>query len=89
MAGDTTAATATTPAVKPGRLWIGGEYVDAADGATFDVWNPATEEKLTTCAAAGPADVDRAVKSAREAFAGAAWSRMTPLDRQRILWNVG
>ena len=51
--------------------------------------NPATEEKLTTCEAAGPADVDRAVTTAREAFANPAWARMTPLDRQRILWNIG
>jgi acyl-CoA reductase-like NAD-dependent aldehyde dehydrogenase len=33
--------------------------------------------------------VDRAVHSAREAFAAPAWARMTPLDRQRILWNLG
>jgi aldehyde dehydrogenase (NAD+) len=85
----TDATTALTPAVRPGRLWIGGEYADAANGATFDVMNPATEEKLTTCAAAGPADVDRAVQTAREAFTNPAWARMTPLDRQRILWNIG
>ena len=55
-------------AVKPGRLWIGGAYVDAEGGKTFDVLNPATEETITTCASATPADVDRAVQAARAAF---------------------
>ncbi len=82
-------ATSAAPTVKPGRLWIGGAYVDAENGATFDITNPATEEKLTTCASASPADVDRAVATARAAFTGAAWAKMTPLDRQRILWNLG
>jgi aldehyde dehydrogenase (NAD+) len=80
-------ATAATPAVKPGRLWIGGAYVDAEGGKTFDVINPATEEVITTCAAASPSDVDRAVKAAQAAFP--AWAAMSPLDRQRILWNIG
>jgi len=88
MAADAT-STAAAPTVKPGQLWIGGGYVDAADGATFEITNPATEEKLTTCAAAGPADVDRAVRTAREAFVHPAWAKMSPLDRQRILWNIG
>ena len=80
-------ATAATPTVKPGRLWIGGAYVDAEGGRTFDVINPATEEVITTCAAASPADVDRAVAAARAAFP--AWAAMSPLERQRILWNIG
>ena len=37
-----------SPAVKPARLWIGGESVDAKDGATFPVINPATGETFTT-----------------------------------------
>src|SRR5690349_19608327 len=73
--------------VKPGRLWIDGAYVDAEGGKTFDVINPATEEVITTCASATPADVARAVESASRAFP--AWAAMSPLDRQRILWNIG
>jgi aldehyde dehydrogenase (NAD+)/phenylacetaldehyde dehydrogenase len=85
----TDARTATHPAVRPGRLWIGGEYQDAQSGRTFSVINPATEETLTTCAEAGPEDVDRAVTVAREAFHSKAWFGMSPNDRQRILWNLG
>jgi aldehyde dehydrogenase (NAD+) len=87
MAAETT--TTAGPQVRPGRLWIGGEYVDAADGATFDITNPATGETLTTCARAGRADVDRAVAVAKAAFRSKEWAGMTPLDRQRILWNIG
>jgi aldehyde dehydrogenase (NAD+) len=85
----TDVTTSTPPAVRPGRLWIGGAYVDAANGATFTIINPALGEPLTTCAAAGAADVDRAVAVAKAAFVDPAWAKMTPLDRQRILWNIG
>jgi aldehyde dehydrogenase (NAD+)/phenylacetaldehyde dehydrogenase len=88
MSAETTAAAAAS-AVRPGRLWIGGEYVDAASGRTFTIENPALEEPLTTCAEGGREDIDRAVRVATEAFYSPVWARMTPLDRQRILWNIG
>jgi betaine-aldehyde dehydrogenase len=47
---------------------IGGETVDAADGQTFDVVNPATGRTIATAPLGGPADVDRAVEAARKAF---------------------
>ena len=83
------AETMTPPAVRPGRLWIGGEYQDAQSGRTFTIENPALGEPLTTCAEAGPEDVDRAVKVAYEAFRSDAWAKMSPLDRQKIVWNIG
>ena len=52
----------------PGRLFIGGEWADAASGATFEVIDPARAEVLTEVAEAGVEDVDRAVRAAREAF---------------------
>ena len=76
------------PAVRPGRLIINGEAVDAADGATFTTVNPATEEIITTVAEAGIEDVDRAVKAARAALNGP-WGRMKPIDRSRVLWRLG
>jgi acyl-CoA reductase-like NAD-dependent aldehyde dehydrogenase len=79
----------TPPAVRPGRLWIGGEYQDATSGRTFTIENPALGEPLTTCAEAGPEDVDRAVRVAAEAFRSNDWAKMTALDRQRIVWNIG
>ncbi len=50
------------------RMVIGGESVEAADGATFDVVNPATGATIATAPLGGPADVDRAVGAARAAF---------------------
>jgi acyl-CoA reductase-like NAD-dependent aldehyde dehydrogenase len=78
----------TLAPVKPGRLIINGEAVDAADGATFTTTNPATDEVITTVAEAGAEDVDRAVKAARAALDGP-WSRMKPIDRSRVLWKLG
>ena len=51
-------------------LFIGGDFVEPADGLYFDTINPATEERLASVALAGRADVDRAVKSARRALRG-------------------
>ncbi len=50
------------------QMVIGGDSVDAADGQTFDVVNPATGAVIATAPLGGPADVDRAVEAARKAF---------------------
>ena len=50
------------------QMVIGGESVDAADGQTFDVVNPATGKVIATVPLGGPADVDRAVEAAQRAF---------------------
>jgi betaine-aldehyde dehydrogenase len=50
------------------RMVIGGEIVDAADGQTFEVVNPATGEAIATAPLGGKTDVDRAVEAARKAF---------------------
>jgi acyl-CoA reductase-like NAD-dependent aldehyde dehydrogenase len=78
----------TLTPVKPGRLIINGEAVDAASGATFTTVNPATEEPITTVAEAGAEDVDRAVRAARAALEGP-WAKLKPIDRARALWKLG
>ena len=72
----------------PNRLFIGGEWVDAAGGATFETVHPATGETLAAVAEAGPADVDAAVAAARRAFDEGAWVRLDAADRARILWRM-
>ncbi|KAJ6480391.1 aldehyde dehydrogenase domain-containing protein [Mycena sanguinolenta] len=52
----------------PTGLFIGGEFVDGAQGSTIDVMNPTTGKLLTTVPEATSADVDRAVKAAQHAF---------------------
>jgi len=78
----------TLAPVKPGRLIINGEAVEAASGATFTTVNPATEEPITAVAEAGAEDVDRAVRAARAALEGP-WAKLKPIDRSRVLWKLG
>ncbi|NJR60723.1 MAG: aldehyde dehydrogenase family protein [Cyanobacteria bacterium CRU_2_1] len=73
----------------PKKLLINGEWVDAASGQTFATINPATEEKLADVALGDAEDIDRAVTAARHAFESGPWSRMTPAERQRILFRLG
>jgi len=75
--------------IPPGRLYIGGQWVDALASGTFPTINPATEEPLTTVAEGRAEDVDRAVRAARQAFEAGAWTKMSGADRGRILWKIG
>jgi aldehyde dehydrogenase (NAD+) len=68
-------------------LWIGGEWREAADGATYDSYEPATGAVWARVAEAGPDDVDAAVRSARSALDGP-WGRMLAADRARVLWKM-
>jgi aldehyde dehydrogenase (NAD+) len=68
------------------KLFIGGEFVDALDGSTFEVFNPHDGSKLADVAEAKRADVDRAVNAARSAFPG--WSGMAAADRGRLLLRL-
>lgn len=70
-----------------GKLFIGGEWVEAASGKTFPILSPANEEQIGEAALAGPADVDRAVRAAADALDG--WSRLTQPERARIIYALG
>ncbi len=72
----------------PTQLFIGGEWRDAADGATFAVISPSTERHLADVAAAGETDVDAAVRAARAQFDGGEWSRLTGAERGRLLFKL-
>lgn len=78
----------TTELVNVAEMLIGGRRVAAADGKTFDTYNPATGEAIARVAQAGVEDVDRAVRAARRAFAGETWSAMSASARGRILQRV-
>ncbi|MBB4661827.1 aldehyde dehydrogenase family protein [Conexibacter arvalis] len=49
------------------KMLIGGEFVDAADGAEIEVFDPSTGAALTRVPSAGAADVERAVAAAQAA----------------------
>jgi aldehyde dehydrogenase (NAD+) len=82
--------TATKAKIAPGKLLIGGEWVESSDGKTFDTINPATGEVLTQISAGTRQDVDCAVKAARKAFddPGGAWQKMTASERGKLLWRI-
>ena len=82
--------TATKAQIKPGTLFIGGEWVDASGGRTFDTINPATGAVLTSVAEAGASDVDAAVSAARKAFEDTSgpWRKMSASERGRVLWKI-
>nr|MDQ3389313.1 aldehyde dehydrogenase family protein [Gemmatimonadota bacterium] len=75
--------------VLPGRLYIGGEWRDAASERSFDTVNPATGEVLTKVAEGDAEDIDRAVVAAREAFTGGPWREMSARERGKILYRMG
>ncbi|HEX5994168.1 MAG TPA: aldehyde dehydrogenase family protein [Jiangellales bacterium] len=68
-------------------LFIDGRFVDPIDGTPFKTVNPASEEVLAEVTAAGPADVDAAVKAARRAYERV-WSRMPGRDRGKYLFRI-
>lgn len=72
---------------RPKRLLIGGQWVEAASGKTFESHNPATGQLLATVAEGDSVDVDRAVTAARRAFNGP-WSKFKPYERQQILLKL-
>nr|WP_294527815.1 aldehyde dehydrogenase family protein [uncultured Rhodopila sp.] len=66
------------------RMLIGGKWLEAASGKTFETRNPATGELLANVAEGDAEDIDRAVAASREAFNGP-WSKVKPAQRQVIL----
>ncbi len=75
-------AVATPP--RQAKMFIGGEQVDALDGQTFEVLNPATGEVIAHAPLGGKADVDRAVEAAQKAFEGP-YSKWSASKRGRTL----
>jgi aldehyde dehydrogenase (NAD+) len=74
------------PEVKFNKIFINNEWVDSASGKVFPTLNPATGDKICEVAEGDKADVDKAVKAARNAFQlGSEWRRMDAADRGRLL----
>jgi acyl-CoA reductase-like NAD-dependent aldehyde dehydrogenase len=68
------------------KLFIGGKFVDAKDGATIDVLNPHDNSLITRVAEAKAADVDAAVDAAESAFP--MWSGMPAAERGKLLLKL-
>lgn len=69
------------------ELFINGSFVKPESGKYFDTINPATEEKLSQVAEASPADVDKAIKSAKSAYQKV-WSKMPGKERAKYIFRI-
>ena len=66
--------------------FIDGKWCQSSDKSTYEVINPANEEKLADVAKAEQADVDKAVKAAKKAFPS--WSKTKPFERSKYLYAL-
>lgn len=71
--------------VRDYKMLVGGEWVDARSGNTFESTNPYTGRVWATAPEAGDEDVDAAVRAARHAFDEGPWGKMTGTERSRLL----
>ncbi|HYO25616.1 MAG TPA: aldehyde dehydrogenase family protein [Lacipirellulaceae bacterium] len=76
------------PQVRQTQCFIGGKWTPSASGKTFETVHPATEEVIAEVAEGDKADIDLAVKAAREQFDGGEWSRMDARDRGRLMYQL-
>jgi acyl-CoA reductase-like NAD-dependent aldehyde dehydrogenase len=68
--------------VREAKHFIGGEWTDASEGATFEDRDPFTGDVVADVAAGTRADATRAIEAAAAAFAE--WSQSLPAQRQAI-----
>ncbi|MBO9499172.1 MAG: aldehyde dehydrogenase [Novosphingobium sp.] len=66
------------------RLFIGGTWVEPIDGGVRGSIDPATGRPWGNVAFGGPADIDRAVAAARDAFEGP-WRKMAGWERAALI----
>jgi 1-pyrroline dehydrogenase len=78
--------TETLERAKTYQQFIGGDFVDAADGRTAEVINPANDQVIANVPASSQKDVDRAVDAAAKAFED--WKNTTPQDRSLLLLKI-
>jgi aldehyde dehydrogenase (NAD+) len=64
---------------------INGKWQAAKSGKTFETINPATEEVIAQVAEGDAADIDLAVKAARNAFESGPWNKMDARDRGKLM----
>ncbi len=75
------------PGLLKTKAYINGEWVDADDGATFSVTNPANQEVIAEVASVGGAETRRAIEAAE--LAQKDWAAKSAMDRSAVLsrWN--
>ncbi len=69
------------------ELFINGKFEKPASKKYYHTINPATEEKISSIAEANQADVDRAVKAARQAY-DKTWKKMPGKERAKYIFRI-
>lgn len=80
---------AHTPAAPFFPCVIDGESIDFKELPVIEVFSPSNGQLIAKLAACGEAEVDAAVRAARKAFDGGAWSRLTATERGRLMHKLG
>ena len=78
----------TPPTVSTPMHFIAGEFVGSKSGAQFEVVNPATEQISSMAARGEKADIEAAVRAAKDAFDDGAWSRAKPEFRREVMFRA-
>ena len=66
------------------KLFIGGKWVEPANGETIEVRSPHDQSLVGHAAVASTKDIDLAVAAARKAFDEGPWPRMSPAERRGL-----
>ena len=81
-------AVAPTQDLKAYKNYIGGEWVEASGGETFEVENPSSGEVFATVPKGGREDAHAAIAAARQSLDSGVWADMDPDERVRIMRSV-
>src|SRR5438270_11355881 len=77
----------TTTSARAFKNYIGGEWVDAASGETFESTSPANGDAIGVFPRSGPEDVDHAVEAAKAAYEE--WRLVPAPKRGEVLFRFG
>lgn len=70
------------------KSYVGGRWVEAADGGTFDVLDPGSGDRIATVTSLQKADVDKAVDAAVDAFHHSGWAKLPVGERCAVLHRI-
>lgn len=70
------------------KMYMAGEWVDAENGETREIVNPATGEVIARAAEGTEEDAKKAIRAAREAFDSGSWSELAAAERARYLFAI-
>ncbi len=70
------------------KMFIGGEFVNAASGKTREIRDPGNGNLVALVPESAKADIDAAVTQARSAFDYGPWRQTSALDRGKVLFKI-